>query len=167
MQRSRKTMITALLVVALSGVGALIFLPSHEPKFDSFRKAHEAFNMGEFSDAAKLLEPLAQSGDTRAARYVGIIEAFGLGRPINRNRAKKWIAMANEESSLAAGECSIGIHWANGHFGTQNVSEAAYWINYSDQLRGKKFCLNYFQGRRLPKELQSQIHEAILELEAT
>lgn len=153
-----------MLVLLVFLILALVFLsPSKEPEFDAFGRANEAFNMGKYSAAAKMLEPLANEGDGRAAEYVAYLEAFGLGRPINRDKAKEWLTTSRGDQDAGTSECSIGVYWANGQFGKSNLTEAAYWIALSNNLQGDGVCLNSFQGKNLANDLRIQIENEILE----
>ena len=160
--RNWKTWVFTLAPLAVLGFGLFVaYVPGKEPNFDDFMKAHEAFNMEQYRLAAETFEPLAISGDQRAQTYMTDIEAFGLGRPINREWAKDWAARSDATNSRGGKECIVGIHWANGHFGTKNTEESAYWISYADLLRGYSFCLDSFQGKRLPDDLREEIEDAI------
>ncbi len=150
-------MTIAVALLAASGFGLfLILAPESEPEFDDFMKAHEAFNMGEYELAAEIFEPRAFNGDHRSQLYMSLMEAFGLGRPVNREMAKDWAARSGARGARGFNACSIGIDWATAHFGEQDMIEAAYWVAYADNLRGASFCISEL-GVDLPGLLKSQI----------
>lgn len=143
----------AIVLVALA-LALITFFPSKEPTFDEYGRGHEAFNMGEYSRARQIVEPLAVKGDRRSQQLMAIIEAFGLGRPINREEAKDWIARSSAQERRGVSECYTGLNWATGQFGNVDLDEAIYWISYSDYLSGVPFCVQEL-GERLPETLRS------------
>lgn len=149
--------------ITLAPIALAIFylVSGKEPQFDEFGRGHEAFNMGRFDVATEILEPLAMYGDQRAQYYLSVIEAFGLGRAIDRNMAKDWAARAGADEVRGLSECSIGVDWGTGRFGKLSIEDAAYWIAYADELRGEGFCLESPAGKRLNDAQRSEISQRL------
>ena len=136
------------------GIGFLALFPSKEPEFDAFMKGHEALNMGRYDVAVGFLEPLAMDGDKRAQDYLGLIEALGLGRAVDRDKAAYWIA---QEEGRGFSECSIARYWATDTFEIQDFGEAAFWVSAADDARKESFCLNLLAGDGVEEDVIRRI----------
>ncbi len=123
-----------------------------EPNFDEIDQAYEAINMQDYAKTAQIAEPMAIDGNERAQYYMGILEAFGLGRPINRSQAKDWFARTSGRRSRGELECYIAKAFVDGDFMVVNIEEAKFWVAYAEVLRQTGFC-NVLLGNDFPDEL--------------
>ncbi len=130
-----------------------------EPEFDQLGLGYEAFNMGNYETAAELLEPLAVDGDQTAQSMMAYIEAFGLGRNINREKAANWLLNIEGFGERGSSECWIGKEWAEGWFGEVNLEESAYWASHADELRAGEFCLQLMETKGISGETVEAIAE--------
>jgi hypothetical protein len=135
-----------------------------EPEFDQFERANEAFNMEQYDLAADILEPLATSGHQSAQEYMSYLEAFGLGRTIDRQKANDWAARFGARGERGFFECSIGIYWVEEKFDKLRIEEAAYWALYADELQGSEFCLKRISEAAISPAILTELSQMITSL---
>ncbi|MBU4575512.1 MAG: hypothetical protein KJ576_12830 [Proteobacteria bacterium] len=76
----------------------LLALCLAQPAWAGFREGMSAYKRGDYADALKEFEPLAEQGDALAQFYLGFMYAQGQGVPQNRKQAVKWLSNRERRS---------------------------------------------------------------------
>lgn len=123
----------------------------------SLEEAGAEFEKGNYSEAAKLLVPLANSGDIRAQMNLGSMYATGLGVPKDAARAAHWTRRAAEAGNARA-QANLGLLHLNGIGFRQSDFEAAIWLKQA-AAKGNAGAQNTLgvlvaEGRGVPRDYQ-------------
>jgi TPR repeat protein len=88
---------------------------------------YAAYRKGKYKTALEFLRPIAEGGDARAQRTLGLIY-YGGGHGVQRDDAKavKWLHLAAEQGEAAA-EFNLGVIYAEGRGVPQDNAEAEKW----------------------------------------
>ncbi|MBO0733782.1 MAG: sel1 repeat family protein [Methylocapsa sp.] len=102
-------------------------LPREPKGQDHNRDAGEAaYGDGRFRDALRIWQPLAESGDPRAAFGLGLLYDLGEGIGQDSAAAYNWYRRAAEEGYVPA-EFNVAIMCDSGIGTERNLAEAALW----------------------------------------
>lgn len=85
------------------------------------------YKAGRYTDALELWQPLAESGDTRAQEFVGILYEEGHGVPQDWQQALYWYERAANAGDTAA-QFNLGMLHLNGRAGEVDKDEAYRWL---------------------------------------
>jgi len=101
---------------------------AHAGQLDEAIRRYES---GQYPEAAKLLQPLAESGDASAQQRLSIMYFYGRGVPENEERAMHWARRSADKGNLDA-MFFIGTMYVFGDEIPKTVSdpdlEAAKWL---------------------------------------
>ena len=78
-----------------------------------FEDALVAAKAGDFQKAFRLWKPLAEQGDARAQRNLGLMYEYGDGVPEDDVKAVYWFRKAAEQGAAIA-QTKLGLMYANG-----------------------------------------------------
>ena len=104
-----------------------VCLYSIEAKCDDYISALEASKKNDFTNAFKLLKPLAEKGDVRAQGELGALYLFGRGTPRDIKLGVHWTTEAAKKG-LASAQFNLGSMYMDGEVVTQNYHEAMKWL---------------------------------------
>jgi TPR repeat protein len=92
------------------------------------RDAYAALARHDEVAAARIVVPLAQSGDARAQTLLGFLCATGRGVPQNFVEAAYWYRNASEQGD-PTGQYMLGLMYDKGHGVPQDYVLAYKWLN--------------------------------------
>ena len=69
----------------------------------------DAFELGNYAGAWRILEPLALDGQAVAAGLLGIMAFHGLGRASDWSTAFRWLSHAREHGMLTCGRAELAV----------------------------------------------------------
>lgn len=106
-----------------------------------------AFEAKNFSQAMRLLGPLAENGVAEAQYRLAIMHQRGLGVVRNELMAYRWMAAAAERG-MALAEHGLGCMYLDGDCVKQNSAVAKTWLSKAaDQgLEGSRMLLDMIVG---------------------
>jgi TPR repeat protein len=110
-------------VVALTTVLAI---GGHAVWAQDFDKGLAAARAGDFETALREWRPLAEQGDARAQRSLGIMYLKGEGVPQDDAEAVKWYRLAAKQGHADA-QYNLGVKYGSGEGVLQDDAEAAKW----------------------------------------
>lgn len=118
--------------LAMSAAAALTLLaaaPAARAEADpEFAAAKRAYDASEFTEAAKLVRPLAEQGNPRAQFLMGQMLFFGLGLERDDARAAQWYGMAAQAGNTEA-QYRLGYLHATGQgVGYSAAAAERFWI---------------------------------------
>ena len=102
---------------------ALIFRASAGPLEDGV----DAYRQGDFADAMRLLRPLADEGDPKAAFHLGRMYSLGQGVRQDPRQAIAWYRKAAQHGDAEA-EFVVGVMSLDRSGATQDDAEAIGWL---------------------------------------
>ncbi len=102
---------------------ALVGLASADPLEDGVA----AYRQGDFAAAMRLLRPLADAGDAKAAFHLGRMYALGQGVAEDPRQAVAWYRKAAQRGDGEA-EFVLGVMSLDRSRATQDVTEAIAWL---------------------------------------
>jgi TPR repeat protein len=140
-------------------VGLLILLISTSlsvPVFGGqFDDAIAAYEQGDYMTAFRLMEPLAEKGDTRAQHNLGVMYDYGRGIPQDYTKALKWYRRAAEQGFPEA-QHNLGLMYYQGQGVPQNYAESAKWYRRAAEQGMAESQVNlgimYYYGQGVSKD---------------
>ena len=122
--------------------------------------AQEALARKDFGKAVALLQPLAERGDAKAERMLGLLFRDGLGVEKNTQHAFNWINKAANRGDLEA-QYALGRIYETGDGVTQDPVQAVAWFLKSAAqgfaLAQNSIGLAYEFGRGIPENLNEAL----------
>ena len=103
--------------------GALAASPSHS---EAFSRAWSAYDAGQFDDALRIWQTLADQGDPNAQINLGAMYDNGKGVPEDPATAVEWYRLAALQGNRLA-QYYLGLMYANGRGVALDVSAATEW----------------------------------------
>ena len=94
---------------------------------ETYQRASDLFNKGQYAEALLLYQYLAEQGYADAQSDLGYMYERGLGVTQNESQAVYWIWKAVEQGNAGA-QNNLGVIYANGQGLAQNDNQAVYWI---------------------------------------
>ncbi len=101
----------------------LTLLLINSQAFAGFEDGVDAFNRGDYVNAARHWRPLAESGDADAARNLGRLYHEGLGVGIDYLQARHWYSQAAAKCNASA-QNNLGLLLQNGQGGEKDLVAA-------------------------------------------
>lgn len=95
---------------------------------DSLHGGLAAYRSGDYTLAARELEPAARRGEARAQALLGFLYDNGLGRPQSYEAAAELYRRAAEQGNSEA-QYLLGLSYDKGHGVPKNVVTAYMWLN--------------------------------------
>jgi TPR repeat protein len=115
-----------------------------------------AFETKQFSQAYKLLFPLAETGNVQAQYRIAIMAQNGLGMVVNQKTASHFMQAAAQQGFDLA-QHGIGFMYMEGECVEQDFTQAVYWFRLAAEqgLIGAQTTLGnlYEQGRGVEQDL--------------
>ena len=93
---------------------------------DTLADGVNAYNQGNYAEALRIFNPLADQGIAEAQFNLGVMYAKGTGVAQDYTKAVKWFRKAAEQG-YADAQFNLGVVYANGQGIAQDYSEAAKW----------------------------------------
>ena len=106
-----------------------------------FNKMATAYQSGNFAEAFKLAEQLANKHNADAMNLLGNMYAQGQGTKQNYGMARSWWEMASNKGNAAA-TGNIGLLYAQGWGVPQNMAEAEKWFKKGADLGDPQSVFN-------------------------
>ncbi len=106
-----------------------------------FNKMATAYQSGNFTEAFKLAEQLANKHNADAMNLLGNMHAQGQGTKQNYGMARSWWEMASNKGNAAA-TGNIGLLYAQGWGVPQNMAEAEKWFKKGADLGDPQSMFN-------------------------
>jgi TPR repeat protein len=100
-------------------------LPFGTPAFAEFSRGWWAYNNGDYANAFKEWEPLAEQGDAVSQFYLGRMYADGQGVTQDYKAAVKWYRLAADRHAPA--QLHLGLMYDNGLGVIQDYKAAVKW----------------------------------------
>ncbi len=124
-----ETRTSARLLAAAAALALLLAAPAARAEADpDFAAARRAYDASEFVDAARLVRPLAESGNPNAQFLMGQMLFFGLGMERDDAKAAQWYGMAAQAGNAEA-QYRLGYLHATGQGVAYDVAAAErFWI---------------------------------------
>ncbi len=109
-------------------IGALSFQVSAQTPTTSnaFEFGWAAYEYGDYQEAARIWQPLAEQGDAQAQLNLGTLYDFGQGVQMDATLAVKWYRAAATQGSQAA-QFNLGMMYETGRGTPQRYADAALW----------------------------------------
>ena len=121
-----------------------------------FQQAEAAYDQGNYSQALRLFQSLAQQGNPMAQYNVGTLYYEGLGVAQNYEIAMEWFRKSANQG-YADAQYNLGVMYENGRGVEQNNTIAASWYRKAANQGHAMACNNlgslYHQGLGVPKDL--------------
>ncbi len=92
----------------------------------AYETAKAAWLAGEYHQALRLMQPLAERGDARAQAGLALIYAKGLGTPRDARQATLWYARA-ARAGLAQAQYDLAARYFRGDGTPRDAGKAVYW----------------------------------------
>jgi len=106
---------------------AAVGITRHPP---DAKAAEAAYQKGDYADALKIAQPLAEQGDERAQLTLGLLYYRGRGVAIDHHEAVKWFRRAANRGNTSA-QFYLGVMFAEGQGVPQDYAEAAKWYRFA------------------------------------
>ena len=118
--------------------------------------ADAAFRQGDYATALQLFLTLADQGNTRAQRNIGIMQLKGQGIPQNVAEGMRWIRLA-ADGGLAEAQNDVGTSFQRGLGVERNEAEAVKWYRLAADHGGLlaaqiNLADTYAVGRGVPQD---------------
>jgi TPR repeat protein len=127
---------------------------------NTFDKASELIDKGNFSAGLKILRPLALRGDGNAQIKLGEMYQAGFGVPKDLKEAIRWYRLAADQGNANA-QFTLGRMYGTGIRVPKDLKEAIRWYRLAaDQGNANaqfKLGLMYASGDGVPKDLKEAI----------
>src|ERR1700688_4215967 len=98
------------------------------PAFGDFRAGLDAYQKGDYVEAAKEWRPLAEAGDASAQFNLGLLYLDGHGVPQNPTEAANWFRRAAEQDYTLA-QHNLGAMYGSGQGVKRDFVQAYKWLN--------------------------------------
>ena len=94
----------------------------------SLERAEAAYFRGDYADAMRLMQPLAQQGDKHAQYLIGFMYDRGQGVSKDPAKAAEWYSLAAERGHPHA-QNNLGVLYKNGRGVSKDYVKAYQWFN--------------------------------------
>lgn len=91
-----------------------------------FQQANAAYDAGNYKQAFRLLQPLAQQGNASSQNNLGLMYEKGLGVAQNDKQAVAWYQKAAQQGDVRA-QTNLGVMYAEGRGVAQSYQQAKAW----------------------------------------
>jgi len=119
---------------------------------NGFHEGEQAYERGDYAQAAEIFRPIAEQGHADAQYKLGIMYAFGQGVPRGYDEGVRWLRMAAEQD-LAEAQTILGAMCAGVQ---QDYVEAARWLRMAaEQEYAEAQCElggMYANGQGVPQD---------------
>jgi TPR repeat protein len=127
------------------------------PALADFQAGLDAYQKGDYVEAAKQWRPLAEQGDAVAQYNLGLLFIDGHGVPQNPAEAANWFRRAAEQDYTAA-QHNLGAMYGSGQGVKRDLVQAYKWLNIC-AAKGNAGCIA--QRDLIAKKLKpTQVAEA-------
>ena len=101
-------------------------MPAWADNEAQFKQAMTAYEAGHYSQALRLLQPLAQQDDAKAQYNLGLLYENGWGVTQNYKKAVAWYQKAANQG-IAEAQYNLGVMYEEGRGVQQDYQQAAAW----------------------------------------
>ena len=98
----------------------------YQVQAQDYEAGRSAYISGNYGEALRILEPLAESGDSEAQKIMGIMYDYGHGVNKDPSVALQWYLRSAEQGQPAV-QYQVGAKYFRGDGTEQNYPEAAKW----------------------------------------
>ena len=127
------------------------------PASADFNEGSEAYKRGDYGAALQEWRPLAEGGNARAQKNMGVIYRQGRGVPQDFAEAMRWYRRAAERGNAKA-QFSLAHMYYEAQGVRQNYAEAAKWYRRAAEqgiaLAQFSLGLMYYQGPGVPQDYE-------------
>ena len=126
--------------------GVCFFALAGQAMADALSDATRVYDTGDYKQAAKLYQPLADKGNAEAQYVLGMMYRAGRGVERDNKEAKKWYQLAAEQGHPIA-QFYLGWMHARGKGIPQDLVKAYMWVsiaiaNVSNDAAKKEFIVD-------------------------
>ncbi len=97
------------------------------PALADFDSGVAAYSRGQYAEAYRLLEPLAEAGDPQAQTYLAEMLRYGDGIPTDYKRSAYWYEQAAQQGHAEA-QSILGLYYSEGIGVERNYETAFEWF---------------------------------------
>ena len=112
--------------VTLAALLLACTMPAWADNEAQFKQAMTAYEAGHYSQALRLLQPLAQQDDAKAQYNLGLLYENGWGVTQNYKKAVAWYQKAANQG-IAEAQYNLGVMYEEGRGVQQDYQQAAAW----------------------------------------
>jgi hypothetical protein len=147
------------LLLVLQAINGMEAGRTHPPA--SMSAGMAAYNNGDFAQARRLWNPLAQAGDPRAQYMLGYMAENGQGRPWSNHAAAAWYRLAADQDYPQA-QLALGSLYARGMGVPRDAGQAAaYFEQAAREGYGPgqfQYALALFHGAGVKQDFAQALH---------
>jgi len=122
-----------------------------------FQQANAAYDAGNYKQAFRLWQPLAQQGDASSQNNLGLMYEKGLGVAQNDKQAAVWYQKAAQQG-FALAQVSLAVMYEDGRGVAKNDKQAVMWYQKAAQQGDFRAQTNlgvmYAEGRGVAQSYQ-------------
>ncbi len=115
----------------------------------------EAYRKGRYAAALRLVQPLAEEGDSKAQYLLGLMYYHGRGLKQDDLQAAKWFRLAADQGEAGA-QFNLGVMYAEGQGVPQDYAEAIKWYrraaDQGDPRAQFNLGVSYAEGQSVEKD---------------
>lgn len=111
------------ILASLIVLGAVTAAGAQSPE-----RAQAAYFRGDYDEAMRLMQPLAEQGDKHSQYLIGFMYERGEGVPQDYKKAAKWYALAADNGHPFA-QNNLGVLYKHGRGVSKDYVEAYKWFN--------------------------------------
>jgi TPR repeat protein len=149
---ARDEILPALSDSAEAVLASLRFPPDNSPVLN---QARQAVRSEKPQEAADLLQPLVEAGDSEAALFLGTMYLYGRGVTPDYSKARRWLEIASREGHVDA-LYNLGAMCDKAIGGERDVQQALHWFTLAADQRDPQAQLNlallYMKGDGVPRD---------------
>ena len=138
-------------------IALAVGIGSPQSAWGGFEEGADAFNRGKFTNALKVLKPLAEQGDATAQKNLGLMYKNGIGVPKDYKLAVKWFRKSAEQG-FARAQFNMGSMYGDGYGVPQDYELAVEWYRKSVEQGNANAQTNlglmYETGQGVPKDYE-------------
>ncbi|WP_293624904.1 SH3 domain-containing protein [Salinisphaera sp.] len=144
------------LIRAAIRTAIMLGLAASAPAFgDDFSDAITAYQRGDYDTAHDLWAPLAEGGDARAQFNLALLYGNGLGRPLDRETARRWFEAAAEQGNVQA-QYNLARMLQSGDGVQRDIGAAREWYEKAARKdfapAQNNLALMYLEGQGMPRD---------------
>jgi TPR repeat protein len=123
-----------------------------------FDAAYVAYLRSNYTRALRLVQPLADEGNSRAQSLLGLLYYHGRGVKQDDSKAAIWFRLAADQGEADA-QFNLGVMYAEGHGVPQDYAEAVRWYRLAaDQGEARaqfNLGVSYAEGQGIERDYAS------------
>lgn len=142
------------LTAALTALLLACAAPAWADDHAQFQQGYTAYQAGNYAQALRLWQPLAQKGNAEAQFALGLMYDKGQGVAQTDRQAAAWYQKAADQGDADA-QLNLGLMYANGRGVAKNYQQAAAWwqkaADQGDAEAQYNLGLMYYNGQGMAR----------------